>query len=364
MLLGWLKTLKPQTARAYQHSILRILDSMKVDAKTLYDRAEKDPIATWKAIKNAAKTIDSAHVRVLAQYAARRFLLDQDEDLMLPRSHLKEPDLVKPPAYLSWDEAQRVCDAASSPYNLIFRIMLHAGWGTGEFLQFNKQQSWNAVKAKLAAPTRDEPYFRFAFRGRKKNRRPFYSLIPLKVLADAVALEAKGKIKLPLSHRGKTGETLSPLDDSHITTNRRYMSSAFKTALRRAAVVLTQGSPTPHELRDSFLTRAIQTGCSDSAANFVMGHVIDKLGYNKCDRDEKWLWSELSKIHGPAIVTEDALASRDLEIQRLSIQVERLRKVEEARKPTDDLMTHLLEDKEVQAVIKRRLKAVSRAVPG
>ena len=317
MLLDWLKTLKPQTANAYRHSILRVLDEMKVDAKTLYERAEKDPAATWKQIKVAAKGIGSLHVRVLAQYAARRFLLDQDEDLILPPSHLKEPDLVKPPAYLSWDEAQKVCDAASSPYNLIFRIMLHTGWGSGEFLQFNKQQTWNAVKASLAAPTRDSPYFRFAFKGRKKNRRPFYSLIPLKVLSDAVALEAKGKIKLPLSHRGRTGKTLSPLDDSHITTNRRYLSSAFRTALGRAAVILSQGSPTPHELRDSFLTRAIQTGCSDSAANFVMGHVIDRLGYNKCDKDEKWLWSELSKVHGPAAVTEDALTSRDARMHSL-----------------------------------------------
>jgi integrase len=317
MLLDWFKTLKPQTARVYRHSILQLLDKMKLDAKTLYERAAKDPVATWKEIKNAAKSIDSPHVRVLAQYAARRFLLDQDEDLMLPRSHLKQPELVKPPAYLSWDEAQKVCDAASSPYNLIFRIMLHSGWGLGEFLQFNKQQTWNAVKAKLAVPTQDQPYFRFAFRGRKKNHRPFYSLIPLKVLADAVALEAKGKIVLPISHRGRNGNTLVPLDDSRIVTNRGYLASAFKTALGRAAVVLTQGSPTPHELRDTFLTRAIQTGCSDSAANFVMGHAIDKLGYNKCDRDENWLWSELSKIHGPAAVTEDALASRDQQIEAL-----------------------------------------------
>ena len=144
------------------------------------------------------------------------------------------------------------------------------------------------------------------------------------MLADAVALEAKGKVKLPLSHRGKSGKTTSPLDDTHITTNRRYMSSAFKTALGRAAIVLTQGSPTPHELRDSFLTRAIQTGCSPSAANFVMGHVIDRLGYDKSSRDEKWLWSELSKIQGPAAVTEDALTSRDQEIELLKFQMQQL----------------------------------------
>ena len=152
MLLDWLKTLKPQTARAYQHSLLRVLDEMKLDSKTLYERAAKDPVATWKQIKNAAKGIGSLHVRVLAQYAARRFLLDQDEDLMLPRSHLKEPDLVKPPAYLTWDEAQRVCDAASSPYNLVFRIMRDTVGAPGS--SYNSTRSKPGTRLRRNLPRR------------------------------------------------------------------------------------------------------------------------------------------------------------------------------------------------------------------
>jgi integrase len=327
LLLDWLKTLKPQTASAYRHSFLRVLDLMKIDSKTLLERARKDPAGTWKQIKTAAKTIESQHVRVLAGYAARRFLLDQDEDLMLPRSHLEEPELVKPPAYLSWEEALRVCDAASSPYNMIFRIMLHTGWGSGEFLQFNKAQTWDAVRAKLATANPEHPYFRFGFRGRKKNRKPFHSLVPLDVLKDPVALQAKGKIVLPLSHRGRTGKTLSPLDDSHVTTNRRYLSSAFRTALGRAAVILTQGSPTPHELRDSFLTRAVQTGCSPSAANFVMGHVIDRLGYDKSSKDERWLWSELRKTLGPTAASTDELQVLREQNEQLMKRLERLEAV-------------------------------------
>ena len=61
--------------------------------------------------------------------------------------------------------------------------------------------------------------------------------------------------------------------------------------------------------------------------NFVMGHVIDKLGYNKCDRDEKWLSDELSKIHGPVAVTEDALTERDAKIRRLETRLAQLEKV-------------------------------------
>jgi integrase len=355
-LLGsWLKTLKPQTAKNYKACFVRLLGIMKTDCKTLLENAERDPIKTWKEIKQAAKQIEAPRVRLNACYAARKFLLDQNEDMMLPKSNLRQPELSKEPAYLSWDEAQKVCDAASSPYNLVFRIMLHSGWGAGEFLQFNKEATWAAVKAKLATGTNGD-YFRFGFKGRKKNRRPFYSLVPTKVLGDAVALEAQSKIVLPLSAHGptiekakgekKTREELikemsgMPLDDTNIETTRRYMESAFKTALRRAPIILTQGSPSLHELRDTFLTRAVQVGCSDSAANFCMGHALDKLGYNKCDRDEAWVWSELRKIHGPAFVTEDRITELEKENRELKRMFEEIRSGFDKRpmKPYDEIM--------------------------
>ena len=324
LMLNWLKTLKPQTATNYRVCLLRLLDLMKIDCHKLSEDAERDPVKTWRAIKQAAQSLSSARVRLHAQYAARRFLLDQNEDLMLPKSNLKQPDLVKEPVYLTWDEAHKICDAASLPYSLIFKLMLSVGWGIGEFLKFNKTETWNGIKAKLASG--NAHYFRFGFKGRKTNRRPFYSLIPAKVLSDAVALEAKGKIKLPLSYEKKNGKSV-PLDDSNLLTNRRYLESAFETALKRAPIVLTQGHPSPHELRDTFLTRAIQVACSDSAANFTMGHGLDRDRYNKCDRDEGWLWNELSKIHGPAAVTEDALEERDAKIRHLEKRLAQLEAV-------------------------------------
>ena len=111
LLTTWLKTLKPQTSNNYRVCLLRILDLMKVDCRTLFENAEKDPVKTWRAIKQAAQGISSPKVRLNAQYAARRFLLDQNEDMMLPKSNLKQPDAVKEPTYLTWDEAQKVCDA-------------------------------------------------------------------------------------------------------------------------------------------------------------------------------------------------------------------------------------------------------------
>jgi hypothetical protein len=239
-----------------------------------------------------------------------------DEYLMLPRANLERPELTKEPTYLTWEDAKQICAAASPPYNIAFKIMLSVGWGCGEFLKFNKPGTWSAIKARYASAPQSE-YFKFGFLGRKTNRRPFYSLIPMRILADAVALEASGKMVLPLSHRAKNGDVALPLDDMHNETCRRYLGSAFKTALKRAPIVVTQGSPSVHELRDSFFTRAVQVGCSDSAANFSMGHCLDPLGYNKSSKDEAWLWSEIKKIPGPMAITEDALVSRDAKIAEL-----------------------------------------------
>ncbi|MGB9024183.1 MAG: hypothetical protein WCC94_12225, partial [Candidatus Bathyarchaeia archaeon] len=120
--------------------------------------------------------------------------------------------------------------------------------------------------------------------------------------------------------RGRNGTSGPPLDHAHVFSARTYIESAFRTALKRAPVADVQGTPSAHELRDVFFTRAIQVGCAESAANFVMGHMIDKLGYNKSSNDDHWVWSEIGRIHGPAAVTEDALTSRDAKIERLELE--------------------------------------------
>jgi hypothetical protein len=352
----WLAQLwkdSPQTARGYGAGLRRLLGLMKIDSKTLLRRAERDPKQTWIMMKEAAKGFPKKSVSITALYAGRKFLLDHDEYMMLPAAKLKIQK-VKPPVNLKWDDANTIADAASSPYNMIFRIMLQSGWGIGEFLKFNTPETWKRVKAKLANEPNAE-CFRFDFSGRKKNNRPFYSLVPMKTLRECVALEAKKGLSLPMCGRGRNGASGPPLDHAHVFSARTYIESAFRTALKRAPISDVQGTPGAHELRDVFFTRAIQVGCAESAANFVMGHMIDKLGYNKSSNDDHWVWSEISKIHGPAAVTEDALASRDLKVRELEAQLQRLQKVEEARKPADDLMSKLLEDSEVQAFLKKRL---------
>jgi len=279
----------------------KLLRSADMIPEQVIAEAKIDTHALWRKLKPISNTIASERGRYMAIYALRRFLIDNGfEDL--PRSRITKPRRVKPPTYLTWDQALAICAAASRPYNLAFKMMIHSGWGIGEFFTFNTKENWETAKAYLSANSSAE-YFRFNFPQRKSNPEPFYSLIPAFILREIFA----SGVDLPLSTRGMHGV---PLNMKHYHTAQENSDAAFKTALSRAPIVV-QGKPTPHDLRDTFRTRAEFVNCRPSAAEFAMGHNIDPLEYNKCFRDEAWLWGELKKIIGPAAITEAQLAERD-----------------------------------------------------
>jgi integrase len=313
----WLKGLTPNTRSVYEHYLARLLRAAKVMPEEVIEAAKKDPVALWSKVKPQANTIQSPKGRYTALYAFRRFLVDNGFE-NLPRARINKPRGVKPRTYLTWDQALAVCGAASRPYNLMFKLMLHCGWGIGEFLAFNTKETWESVKSYLASNSSAE-YFRYTFPQRKNNPQEFYSLVPTSILKDIIAIG----IQLPLSSQGRQNEQGIPLDKNHYHSAGMYAGAAFKTALKKAPIVV-QGKPSIHDLRDTFRTRAEFAGCRASAPEFVMGHQIDPLEYNKCFYDEHWVWNELKKIFGPIAVTEDTLATRDREIQQLREKLARL----------------------------------------
>jgi integrase len=244
---------------------------------------------------------------------------------ILPKTNLERPSPVKPETSLTWDQALAICGAASKPYNLVFKLMLHCGMGAKEFFQFNTPDHWDYVKRTLQADQKT-PYVRINYPPRKKSKQKSYSLIPRFIIEEILA-------NLPVPIRAthgyifqdgrRTHKTVGvPLDIEHASA-RVYLEKSFNVALRRAPVVV-DGKPTVHELRDTFRTRAVLVGCANEAAEFAMHHSIDELGYKKCYNDVKWMWNELRKIYGPATVTEDALESRDQRIKDLERQVAEL----------------------------------------
>ena len=108
------------------------------------------------------------------------------------------------------------------------------------------------------------------------------------------------------------------LDMTRYNSVRRYMASAFKTGLKRSAV-LVRGIPNVHEMRDSFRTRASECRVSADVAEFLLGHSIDELNYNKIFYDERYVWSELKKMFMSTNAKVSALRE-EVEMQRRKIQ--------------------------------------------
>lgn len=300
----WIKGLKVNTQSVYGHYLARLLRAAEITPEQVLEEAKNDLPGLWRRVKPHANTISSEKGRYTALYALRRFLIDNGyEDL--PPARIIKPRRVKPRTYLTWDQGLAICAAASRPYNLIFKLMLYCGWGIGEFLHFNRQETWARVKSYLASNPSAE-YFRHDYPPRKINPEGFYSLVPTLLLKEIISLG----VPVPLCSKGRVVDGVPhdgvPLDMEHYHSAGQYMGSAFSTALQKAPITV-QGKPTAHDLRDTFRTRAEFVACSASAAEFVMGHQIDPLEYNKCYHDERWVWNELKKLFGPAAVTEQRI---------------------------------------------------------
>jgi hypothetical protein len=223
----------------------------------------------------------------MAVAALRSFLIESGIET-LPAAHMKKPPKVKPSTYMTWEQATAIGAAASRPYNLIFKLMQHCGWGIGEFLKFNTTETWARLK-KYFEQTPNALYFRFDYGGRKSNELQWFSCPPKTILQEIMSL-----VPVPIGSKSRRNENLV-LDMSRYGTAKQYLESAWRTALKRAPV-LVEGQPTVHELRDTFITRGAFVNARPEPVEFVTGHGLDPNEYQKCFRNEAFVWSEINKI--------------------------------------------------------------------
>lgn len=290
-------------AKYYRAYLRRLLRNMDLTPEQALEKARADINGIWTQAKNSNGITPAGRHKALLAF--RNWL--RWNGLFPPADRLKHSKRTRRMGRLTWDEASSICNAASKPYNLIFKLMLHSGWGLGEFLEFNTPKTWAKARSHLERDQSAE-YFRFDFTGRKTNDQPFYSLIPAAVLREIFASE----ITLPLS-------SVKGLPLNHERYNQAviYLDSAWHTAAKRAPIPPAEGRIVLHELRDTFRTRCTLTKVAFEASEFALGHTLDQRGYVKSYNDEPWTWSELRKLYGPLVATEDALRSRDEQIKGL-----------------------------------------------
>ncbi|MGP8126852.1 MAG: hypothetical protein ACLP9D_03495 [Candidatus Bathyarchaeia archaeon] len=279
----WLEGIDIENTReTYGYGLRKLLKTMKVDGEEALKQAREDPARFWIGAKSTAAAFKPSR-RHKALNALRTFL--RANDVYPPADRLKSPPK-QSSIRLAWNDALTIIKAAKPPYDFIFGLMLHCGWGDQQLLQFNTKENWEAIRLELASKPEAKRY-RHEFQSRKANPQPWYTLIPTKQLHEIL----DSRVRLPFrTPRG------APLDMTNYKSSRMALSTAFREAINRTKIP-NKERIVLHELRDTFKSSGTTSGAAYESTEFSLGHTLDPRGYEKCYADEDWMWTELSKIY-------------------------------------------------------------------
>ena len=271
---------------------------------------------------------------------------------------------------LSVDEIKNMVLASKPRYQAIFLCMFQSGMGQDEFTWWN-ENGWDELKAQL---DEGEVPIRITLPGRKKNKfeKPYYSYLG----KDAVeALRRYVKIR---PNKNKDGKVLTSIFLSRFTESisknsiyQYWLRNARKIGIYPPSVTKKEGGlrertgKGPHEMRDTFRSLWTKSGRSPVCAEFLMGHIGDKLGYDKASNDKDWTRREY--LHASKFlnimssdvpfgkVGQDVVEQQDARIAELEARLERstrelyLERVEAQR----DLAEHQEDISRVKTELKR-----------
>ena len=226
---------------------------------------------------------------------------------------------------LTVDEFRLLLGGFNPLYRAVFLCMFQGGMGLGEVVYWS-MNGWDSLVRQL---DRGATLVRVDLPGRKRRRnvQPYYTFIgtdAIAALRDYLRLRGRkpGAIFL-----GQMGQPLS----------RQVIYLYWHRHLKRLGLYSfprpdkrNRTGRNPHELRDLFRTRWEKSPAKPSVAEFLMGHRVDPLEYNKAMRDEDYVRREyLKALPWLNVLSEEPekVSRADLEEERYKMQ----RQLEELR---------------------------------
>ena len=252
----------------------------------------------------------------------KNFLALNEIELPLVGFKIKLERKVKP--LFTWEDAERTISKASIEYQPIYRFMLWSAFDIERFVQINRDQE-RLPNIKRQLDDERKEWIRIDVPKGRKSSPPFYALVPREIAKLLPVLDQQGK----------------PI------TSKNSIHYHWQNALRRAGFNFVHFGP--HNLRSAWTGEATRRKLEPVVREHQMGHMVDGENYQRMQQDEAWVTEQFRRAW------ETQQVATIGEVETLREQVDRLQKVEEARKPADELMSTLLEDEEVQAFLKRKL---------
>jgi integrase len=278
----------------------------------------------------------------------RSFFMHNRAELPRDRSFRVRGDEPRVRGDLTLEEARKLILSMNPMFQAVYLCMFQGGMGSHELLYWSDHGL-----EKLKEDLRGDPdIIKVDLPGRKEGEyeRPFYTFLG----GDAVAALKKWMAQRPEDSKAIFVTQMgAPLNYFSIQANWRRRMRKLGIGPRNLGRRRGRTGKSPHELRDLFRSQWAKSPAKPEVAEFLMGHMIDPLEYNKSFRDVGFYRKEYLKalpylqiMSSPrpfGQVSEEEVESLRAEVERLragrDTQIEELRRgLEELRKMIIDLM--------------------------
>lgn len=218
-------------------------------------------------------------------FAHNRASLPQDPTFRVRSKHKPVEGTLKA------EEIRDMILSCNKCYRAVFLSMFQGGMGLDELDHWNNN-GWDRLRRDL----RGSPdLIRVDMPGRKmrKNIDPYYTLLgpdAIKALRDWVAVRPPDADTIFTNQHG---------DPIGVKSARlywlRHLEKLGFIQRERNGKKSNRYGKSPHEMRDVFRSQWEKSPAKASVAEFMMGHIVDPLHYNKACRDEDWVREEYLK---------------------------------------------------------------------
>lgn len=347
---NWLGRFAPSTVETYRFHFERWMNWMAENGGELaglttgelldYQRgaSNSDRYVILDLLQRHVREIPGRYNYKMKPYTAvRSFFMHNRAGLPPDKGFILRAE--KPPVQgtLTIDEVKQVVMASNPLYQAVFLCILQGGMDERGVVDWSSTGYDTLIQdlTEVKALRREDRIIRIRLPGRKKNRNimPFYTYV------GGDALEA---VQNWLKRRPKDAETIF-VNQYGDPLSEESMRTYWTRKLKRLGLV-EPGEPGDkgirygknlHEVRDVFRSQWEKSPAKGSVAEYMMGHQIDPLEYNKACRDEDWTLREYRK------------ALLHLQIMSSGIPFEQI-SIEEAYKMKNQQL--MIDEKEVNAL--------------
>ena len=297
----WLGRLAASTGKTSMVFVRKFMRWLKENGGRFAEYTPDELVAYQKAADNGTKyeildliqryvgQLDLRAGSKQREYAALRSLFAHNR-AELPkdptfRIRSQRPSVV---GILTVEEIRDMVLSCKKVYRAIFLTIFQGGIGLDEFNHWNLT-GWEKLREDL----RGEPeLIRIDLPGRKmrKNMSPYYTLVG----SDAIkALKEWVDVRPPDAEAIFTNQYGAPFSIRSIQLYWiRHLEKLGFIKREKNGKSSNRYGKNPHEMRDVFRSQWEKSPAKGSVAEFMMGHTVDPLHYNKAYRDEEWVREE------------------------------------------------------------------------